>query len=499
MKAIFHHWKATIGLSALYLLSRLTLLTKLPVFADEAIYIHWAQVGQNEPDKYLLLSMLDGKPPLHNWLIAIFLKIFPDPLLASRFLSVLAGGLLLFFLHKIIVKITQNQNFGNLGVLLGITTPFFIINQRMGLAESLLALFFTSGLYYGLQSQDSDRKKNSILFGVSWGLALWTKTNAIFFAPAYALIPLLARAISNHQSKDLFALYLSKPTQRLIVGGVIGGLIFLTLKFSELFPFLFSRSQDYTFSVSEILSGQWRHVLFQSMPKVGWWIAWYMIPTTILAFFYESKVNKVLLPMAVIYIAPIVLVGKIISARYFFPIAPIFIIMAIMGLKSAQKNKLDRIVVKAMIACSVIWGLAFAGVHIINPDNTWYVADDRRQYLEEWSSGHGIPQVRDFINQRITTHSIIVATEGYFGTLPDGLSIYFDKSPHRDNLSLYGIGQPIIDIPADLFTKANDHEVYVVVNAHRLDIEPDIRIQKVGEFKRPGSGPSLLLLKINAT
>ena len=75
----------------LYLLITPIALTALPVFSDEAIYIHWAQVATNEPSKYAFLPMLDGKPPLHVWTLIPMLKIVQDPLLAGRLISVFIG------------------------------------------------------------------------------------------------------------------------------------------------------------------------------------------------------------------------------------------------------------------------------------------------------------------------------------------------------------------------------------------------------------------------
>src|SRR3989344_7820512 len=69
---------------------RLYNLTIFPVFADEAIYIRWAQVMRAEQNlRFLPLS--DGKQPLFMWLVIPFLKIFSDPLFAGRFLSLLTG------------------------------------------------------------------------------------------------------------------------------------------------------------------------------------------------------------------------------------------------------------------------------------------------------------------------------------------------------------------------------------------------------------------------
>ena len=74
-------------LAACYFALRLPNLTLQPIFADEAIYIRWAQVMRAEPT-LRFLSLSDGKTPLFMWAMIPFLKVFSDPLFAGRFLSV---------------------------------------------------------------------------------------------------------------------------------------------------------------------------------------------------------------------------------------------------------------------------------------------------------------------------------------------------------------------------------------------------------------------------
>lgn len=69
---------------------RLYHLTILPVFADEAIYIRWAQVMKAE-ETLRFLPLSDGKEPLFMWIMIPFFKFVNDPLFAGRLVSVLSG------------------------------------------------------------------------------------------------------------------------------------------------------------------------------------------------------------------------------------------------------------------------------------------------------------------------------------------------------------------------------------------------------------------------
>src|SRR3989338_972947 len=81
-------WLFSLGF---FLLTRLINLKIIPIFTDEAIYTYWAQVALHDPANRFI-SLEDGKQPLFIWIAAIFQKFISDPLLASRLVSVVAGG-----------------------------------------------------------------------------------------------------------------------------------------------------------------------------------------------------------------------------------------------------------------------------------------------------------------------------------------------------------------------------------------------------------------------
>jgi hypothetical protein len=122
--------------------------------------------------------------------------------------------------------------------------------------------------------------------------------------------------------------------------------------------------------------------------------------------------------------------------------------------------------------------------------------EDRAQYMTEWSSGYGIPQTRDYLRNVMQQHSIVVGTEGYFGTLPDGLSIYFNRPEDAGKISIDGVGQPIYEIPEKLKTSAKTKDTYLVVNSYRFFLDDRSQYEVIGAYERPSNGPKLLLLRI---
>ena len=169
-----------IFLSALYFLTRLINLDTIPVFADEAIYIRWAQIMKNEPTlRFLPLS--DGKQPLFMWLIIPFLKFVSDPVIAGRLTSVAAGFGTLVGLLALVWYITRSRFSAVLVALLYILTPYTLFFDRMALADSLLAMFSVWSAFLGILLINHPRLDLSLLLGFVLGGAFITKSPGLFF------------------------------------------------------------------------------------------------------------------------------------------------------------------------------------------------------------------------------------------------------------------------------------------------------------------------------
>ncbi|MBN4078016.1 hypothetical protein JYT29_01665, partial [Nitrospina gracilis] len=78
------------GLTSAYLSTRLPGLTVFPIFTDEAMYIHIAQIIDSNWDN-LFLGKVNAFKPFFLWFLALYQNIFPDPVLAGRLASVTMG------------------------------------------------------------------------------------------------------------------------------------------------------------------------------------------------------------------------------------------------------------------------------------------------------------------------------------------------------------------------------------------------------------------------
>ena len=103
---------------------------------------------------------------------------------------------------------------------------------------------------------------------------------------------------------------------------------------------------------------------------------------------------------------------------------------------------------------------------------------------------YGITQTVNLIQSLAQDHPVAVATEGYFGTLPDAVLMYLHR---RDVSNIYveGIGVPVSQLPASFILRAKDYDqVLLVVNSHRLNWQLPPELLKV-EYCRPYRAPCL--------
>ena len=115
----------TIALTVLLLglILRVVSLDKLPVFADEAIYVRWAQVMRAESTlRFLPLS--DGKQPLYMWILMPVFKVVSDPLLAGRLLSAILGCFGIFGVGWLAFLLFKNKRLSLMTMLVYAVIPY---------------------------------------------------------------------------------------------------------------------------------------------------------------------------------------------------------------------------------------------------------------------------------------------------------------------------------------------------------------------------------------
>lgn len=494
----------TTTIFTVFFLSRLIHLDSLPVFADEAIYIRWAQLMRQDFGRYAMFPIQDGKTPLHMIVLSQLLPLYHDPLMVSR---VMSGGFGLVNLGVLVwlVRILRGKKIAQLcSLVLYLLLPFTLFHDRMGLIDTMLLTGLGITFVGFLKIFYTQSWLWVMITGLVYGAALWIKLPALFFIP---IVLLLFIFLSWGERRKL-----SPHLIQFGVAGLLGVGIFLLLRWSPVFPSLFTRGNDFTFSIGDILSGQLSHItrnLFFISNSMTTYVSYGLLALLAVQAYFESKNTKgsffdrytviSLILLGLVFLLPFLILGRVIASRYFLPVI-IFLIpaaaLSIENLWQLGKKKMVIVLVALMLFQLFYFDLKL----LFDVENTPFTTDDTTQYLTEWSAGFGNKEVRDFIHSETKKKKILVVTEGYFGTLPDGLLMYFDGSKEisEGKLEIRGIGQPVREIPDEVLKEAKIIDTYLMVNEHRLMLNKPECCTLVAAYPRPHGGPALLLLKVSS-
>lgn len=479
-------WKLLIPLCFLIPLSAFFLrvynLTIIPVFADEAIYIRWAQVMRSVPElRFLPLS--DGKQPLFMWSVIPFSKLFSDPLLAGRIVSVLCGlgttvgvGVLTYLLFKEnpnAKKVNDKQSLLLLSIIPFIAafmyaiSPFAVFFDRLALADSMLSMFGVWTFIFALLAVRLRRLDFAMLAGFTLGGAFLTKSPALYFA---ILLPITVLFFKWKGEKRRY-LRAVKTIALWCVTLLIAYGFYNILRLGPNFHMLSSRNLDYVYPTQHILESPF-DPLKPFLMEVGRWF-WIMGPGIFVLLvagaisLNAKKYSRQILFLTILAFAPILAsaeYAKVFTARYIFFSMPYLMILAASFMFITKR----KIILYSAFGLFIIHSLFIDYLYLTNPQKAPLPRSERSGYLEEWTSGYGIAETAEFLKeeQQVNPHEkIVIGTEGYFGTLPDGLQMYLNDRPE---ITVIGVGQPIRNVHESLAeSKKAGNKTYLLVNNTR--------------------------------
>ena len=184
-------------------------LLALPIFSDEAIYLRWAQLIRAHPLDHAFVSLVDPKPPLHFWLMALIWRISSNPLFSAQFVSVIAGVatvpvllLLCRSLEPLVaapfshaagggaldaIDPPKSNLFGPVACILMILCPFMAFYQRMALADALFVLESAVAAWLSIEFAMAIHRPTmsrpiwaTLGLGVVMGLTMLTRQNVSY-------------------------------------------------------------------------------------------------------------------------------------------------------------------------------------------------------------------------------------------------------------------------------------------------------------------------------
>ncbi len=464
--AIFRRWRVRLllliaGLAALYLITRLTNLTKLPIFTDEAIYIRWSQIGSRDAN-WRFISLVDGKQPLFTWIMMVFLRFIRDPLLAGRLVSVIAGIFTTIGIWFTAQELFKSKKISFIASFLYIIIPFGLFYDRMALYDSWVAAFSIWNLYLAILLVRRLRLDVALLLGLTLGMGMLNKTSG--FLSLYMLPGTLLLFDWRHTGRVkrvmLWIVYVC-------LAAAISQLLYSVLRLSPLFGMIEQKNALFVYPLGEWLTHPFNFLIGNIHGLFDWainYLTWPIFFSAMFAGFSLWKFPREKLLLLGWWFAPffaLALDGKVLYPRFIlFMILPLMILsaVAVAWIWDHFKGSVWRWVFVVIL----FFGSFYADYYIItNPVYAPIPDADAGQYINDWPAGWGISQVNAFLLDQSLKGKITVYTDGTFGLLPYALELYLVDNP---NITIKGIYPIPSDIPQEMIDQAKVTPTFMVFN-----------------------------------
>ena len=243
------------------------------------------------------------------------------------------------------------------------------------------------------------------------------------------------------------------------------------------------RNKDYVYPLSHIFDSLFNPLTPFLKDILGYF--WLMGPLGLIflilmgAYLGLKKKPREVLLLLVWAILPMFTVAeysKTMTARYIYFTLPYLIIIAAYTLKGLvfKGSRTLLLAKKILVFLFVGHALFIDYLMLTDIEKVNLPRSERSGYLEEWTSGYGIREVSELIKDEYTKEpgkKIVIGTEGYFGTLPDGLQIYLNNLPA---ITVIGVGLDLTDLPQSLSeSKKFGNKTFLVINDSRLKADPE--------------------------
>jgi 4-amino-4-deoxy-L-arabinose transferase-like glycosyltransferase len=464
-----------------YALTRLTNLANLPIFTDEAIYIRWSQIGAQDAN-WRFISLTDGKQPMFTWVTMMLLRLVPgDPLFSGRLTSVLAGLGTMIGIWLLSYELFRRRSVAWVSAFVYLISPFTLWYDRFAIYDSMVAMFSVWSLYLAVGLVRKLTLDRALILGMVLGAGMLNKTSG--FLSLYLLpFTLLLFDWGAHDRMKRLVKWIGLA----VIAAAISQLFYSVLRLSPFFYIIAQKDNVFVFSIGEWLSQPFRFFA-GNLRGMSDWVRTYMtLPLFVAALIplftrWPKALERLLLYAW--FSAPFVLLanfGKVLYPRFvLFMTLPLLVVAAESATRMLQGTKRFWIRV-ALIVLLFIPSIAISYKIITDPLHAPIPISDRSQYVEDWPSGWGVPEVVSYIDAKAKEGPVAVYTEGTFGLFPYALEIYLVDKP---NIHIEGIWPlPAVFSPA-IIESAKHRPTYFVTNQTQ-DIPQSWPLELIGTYQK---------------
>lgn len=483
----------------LFLITRLASIKSVPVFIDESIYINWSQRALQG---VWSLPLIDGKPPLHALAMMPFIKLFGDPLVAGRMLSITFGALATLGM-VLVGREIRDLKLGALAGLLWVLCPYSLWFERLALAESMLIAFFVLAVFFAVRAAMKCNLYYLLGSGVCTGLALWTKGSAQLL---FLIIPFAYLVRGPFQKGMAKRFQLVRWLISVAVSLIVGYGMYCLLRVSDYFPKIAERSQIWTKSIPELLKNPLE--LFPTNSLAIFRALWQLVtPFFLLICFagiFYGMVRRwrpayFLFAWFVLSGLVVSLIAKHVFTRYWFVTLPPLILggayavseipsLVRKGLSSVGINR-DKKWATAAFAVVMIVLIAFFAIPVGRNMFNFVATPEKITigavvgYVRSKNAGWGYDEVVEALAEKATQEPVEVAAYDFFSSM--AVRMYFREG---SNLSMVTFRPNCTLVPTGILHNAREYgrPAYFVGNGP-YPIPEDWPIEIIGQYPKDGN------------
>ena len=498
-----HHLSWLLGLSLIFLASRLYNLTILPIFLDESLHILWA-LDMLKSGSWLAG---DGARLLPLWILRLLLPSASDILWSGRLASVfisLAAALSCYLVGRGLF----NRRVGLVTFGLYTLSPFTLNNDRLLImTDVMLVMWAALAVWISLKlAKTAPSWRQSLGLGLVLGLVPLTNLRGILiWGLPFLAIGLLGQSQWRKLPKYLLVSY----GLALLISAPVGWILRTGLQASR------------GVSLAGNPASTWLAYWAQNGALLGSWLWAYLTPglaialaaAMVLILRQQPKVGLLLIGWGLTFMLPWVLLAESWYPRYILPACPALFLLLGYLLDSLWQGWGQWPVQRGPL------GLGLAGLALLlsgpalyfdywqlhNPAVAPYPAADRFQYIEGWSSGYGVREVVATLRGRAAAQGeIFVALDHNVSKLMGQFAFESWREPEPalhlldvkdQELSSQAIYQQVALSPRPVYWVAGDEHGADPLDQAALSL---VRVEPVASFARPGNKSHLYVYYLSA-
>jgi 4-amino-4-deoxy-L-arabinose transferase-like glycosyltransferase len=479
-----------IGLVALFFLSRIILLDKLPIFSDEGIYIHWARIAWHDAS-WRFISLTDGRQPLQTWGTIPFLKLFSQNLLfGGRMFSVATGFVSLIGLFSLLFYLF-NKKTAFWGVFLYIFTPFFLFYDRIALADSAVNTGFIWILFFSILTIKTLRLDLALFFGLTAGMAMLTKSSVRLFVGLSAFAPIL---IWNKKERNI----INKTVNYLILFVFVFAIAMAIYNVQRLSPFMHyieGKNNTFVMPISEFIKSPFAvlwpnliiipHYVFSEM---GWLTGFLGVIGLVILLKNDLSLGLYFSIWLFVSYFAIAGLSRVIFPRYLIFLATLLTIFAAYFLSNLKSRLFKYILLIVFLLISAFYAYGF----YFNPSAIPFPEIDKGQYVEGETAGWGAKEIMEFARVKSKEKQVVILAEGDFGLIGDVLNVFLRDN---DKISIRGFWPLDEKVLLANQKELKENLVYVVFS-QRKEFPENWPIKLIKKYDKPGLRTAYYLFEL---